>query len=203
MPLHISRWAVLCIILSAAMMTLAGCSSHRPTPIIPEAAPPMIMVDGQTLPTISFTKLYADIPGGRITGYHYEGLEYTRGYAHKWDENFINESDDFDYLAQEILGDAGYRAVDRNGGQLRLDATIRKLSYNSYSYKVDFDQAECELDWRLFRAGEKEPYFTFSTNGVGRVDGNKSGAIRRAFELGLRRLIAQEEFVAAVGSQQK
>ncbi len=201
MPLHISRWTVLCLLFSAAMMTLTGCSSVRPTPTVPEAAPPMIMVDGQSLPSISFTKLFADIPGGRITGYHYDGLEYTRGYAHKWDENFINESDDFGYLAQEILGDAGYRAQDPSGGQLHLDATIRKLSYNSYSYKVDFDQAECELDWRLYRATEEEPFFTFVTNGEGRVDGGQSGAIRVAFELGLRRLMAAEDFVTAVGSQ--
>lgn len=198
----LNRWAIFCFLLPVVVLSLTGCSSHRPTPNIPEAAPPMILVDGDSLPTISFTKLLADVPGGRITGYHYEGLEYNRGYAHKWDENFINETEDFDLLAREILGDAGYRANDSHGGQLLLEATIRKFSYNSYSYKVSFDQAECELDWRLYRAGETEPFFTWVNQGEGRVDSNKSGAFRLAFELGLRRLIATEEFAAAVGSRQ-
>jgi len=202
MNFSIENFKPLGLVLIAGLMIITGCTSHLPTPNIPEAAGPMIMVDGESLPTISFTRIYADIPGGRITGYHYEGMEYTRGYAHKWDDNFNNESSGFNYLAMELLSDAGYRTQAAGHGKLRLEGTIRKLTYNSYAHKIEFDQAECDLRWDLFIAGEEEPFFTTETQGAGRVDSNKSGAIKAAFELGLRRLLASEEFVTAVGSQQ-
>jgi len=185
----------------AGAFLLTGCTSHLPTPNIPGTPGPMILVDGESLPTISFDKVIADIPGGRITGYHYEGMEYTRGYAHKWDENFNNESSDFNTLAMQLLDDAGYRAQAAGHGKLRLEATIRKLTYNSYSNKTDFDQAECELRWNLFQARQKQPFFTMDTKGAGRVDSSKTGAIKAAFELGLRRLLESEDFAEAVKSQ--
>lgn len=191
------------ILLLVFMSSFIGCSSHLPTPNIPEAAGPMIMVNGESLPTISYTKLIADVPGGRITGYHYEGMEYTRGYAHKWDENFNNETGNFNYLAMEILSDAGYRIQADGLGELRLEGIIKKLSYNSYSNKTDFDQVECDLQWDLFRAGEDTPFFTTVTPGAGRVSSNKTGVIKAAFELGLRRLLATETFVAAVGDSRQ
>ncbi len=124
-----------------------------------------------------------------------------RGYAHKWDENFNNESSDFNTLAMQLLDDAGYRAQAPGHGKLRLEATIRKLTYNSYSNKTDFDQAECELRWNLFQARQKQPFFTMDTKGAGRVDSSKTGAIKAAFELGLRRLLESEDFAEAVKSQ--
>jgi hypothetical protein len=201
MRFPIERFTILIVLLLASLVVFSGCTSTRPVPNIPEAAPPMIMVDGESLPTLSFTKLIADVPGGRITGYHYEGLEYTRSYAHKWDENFSNQTNDLNFAAQVVLEDAGYRVKAGGLGELLMEGTIRKMSYNSYSYKVSFDQAECEMKWDVFRAGEDEPFFTTLTNGAGRVDSNQSGAIKAAFELALRRLLADEAFVEAVKGQ--
>ncbi len=196
-----NRVTTLVIFTLAILTSLAGCTSYRPAPQTPDAAPPMIKVEGQSLPTISFDNLFTDIPGGRIIGYYYEGIDYTRTFANKWDESYENETKDLNYPAQEILGGAGYRVRNTGLGELRLEGTIKKLTNNTYTYKASFDQAECELDWALYRAGEEKPYFTTMTKGVGRVESAKSGAIKAAFELGLRRLIASEEFVAAVGSQ--
>jgi hypothetical protein len=195
------RLSTLGILLVAVLIGLSACTSTRPTPITPDAAPPMIMVDGGSLPTLSFDKLFTDIPGGRTIGYQYEGLQYTRVHQNKWDENFENETKDLNALAQNILGQAGYNVEGSGLGQLRLEGTIRKLTYNTFTYKASFDQAECELKWELFRAGEDSPYFTRLTNGEGRVEGNKPGAIMAAFELALRRLLTEQEFVDAVGSR--
>ncbi len=201
MRFPINRWTTHGILLLAGLFGLFGCSSYRPTPKTPEAAAPVIRVDGESLPTVSFDKLFTDIPGGRVIGYFYEGLDYARTFAYKWDENFENVTKELNFMAQDILVDAGYRAKDGGLGELQLKGTIRKLSFNTYSYKASFDQAECELKWELYRTGEKDPYYTRLTNGAGRVDSTQSGAIRAAFELALHSLLAEEEFVDAVGSQ--
>ncbi len=189
------------LIFLASLLVFSGCTSHRPAPQTPEAAGPMILVDGPSLPTISFGKIFTDVPGGRVIGYYYEGLEYTRGFKYKWDETFENETRELNFQAQDLLADAGYRVNDGSLGDLRLEGTIRKLSYNTYTYKVSFDQAECEVRWELFRAGETDPYFTSMTNGAGRIADSKPGALRAAFELAMRRLLADEEFVEKVKSR--
>jgi len=190
------------ILLLSFLIGLAGCTSHRPSPKTPEEAPPIILVEGDSLPSISFDELFTDVPGGRVIGYHYEGLQYTRTYQNVWDENFENETKEFNFLAQDILGDAGYWVKQDGLGELRLQGTVRKLSYNIYTYKGSFDQAECEMKWELFLAGEEKPFFTRLTDGAGRVDDNKPGALRIAFERALHRLMAQEEFVEAVAAKQ-
>lgn len=183
------------------LLTITACSSHRPSPQLPDAAGPMIMVEGESLPTITFTNLITDIPGGRVIGYFHEGLEYNRGYEIIWNETYDNETSALNDLALDILGEAGYRIREGNQSQLRLEGTIRKLSLNTYSYKSSFDQAECEVRWHLFRAGEDSPFFTSATPGAGRVETGQPGAISSAFELALRRLLADEEFVQALESR--
>ncbi len=180
------------------LVGLAGCSSYRPSPQPPQPAGPIIVVEGESLPTISFTNLFTDIPGGRVIGWLHEGLEYTRGHEIVWNESFENETKELNYLAQGILAEAGYRVREGNLENLRLEGTIRKLSLNTYAYKSSFDQAECELKWELYRAGEETPYFVRTTLGEGRVESGDTGAISSAFELALRRLLAEEEFVTAM-----
>ncbi len=202
MRFQLNQLTTLGILLLSGLVGLAGCTSYRPSPKTPEEAPPIIKVEGGSLPSISFDELFTDVPGGRVIGYHYEGLQYTRTHQNTWDENFENQTKEFNILAQEILGDAGYLVKEDDLGELRLLGTVRKLSYNIYTYKGSFDQAECEMKWELFRAGDEKPYFTRLTNGAGRVDNDKPGALRIAFERALHRLMAQEEFVAAVAGQQ-
>ncbi len=53
------------------------------------------------------------------------------------------------------------------------------------------------MTWKLYRSGVEKPLFTAVTNGAGRVEANEMGAIRAAYGLALRRLLANPDFVAA------
>ncbi len=187
------------ILMLACLVWLAGCASSHTLPKRPLPAVPLIEVDGGSLPAINFVNLVVDIPGGRIIGYRYEGIQYTRTYDYQWDRHFADETETLNDRAREILNEGGYRVDGDDSGALRMVATMGQLGFNSYVNKASFDQAECEMTWELFRDGETEPYFTSQTNGAGRVDLNKPGAIAAAFELALRTLLAEPDFVAAVG----
>ena len=189
---------ILVLFLLSGLMVSMGCSSQVPTPKITDPEAPVIPVNGSTLPTISFDDVYADIPGGRIIGYVHEGMQNTRTFETKWDDSFNNETKSLNLAADMVLKQAGYLVEDHGNGEILMKGTIRRLKLNSYSYKGKHDEAECEMKWELFRAGEDTPYFTKSTVGNSRVKTVDSGAIKVAFEFGLRRLLAEEEFVEAI-----
>ena len=189
---------ILGLLVISGLMVSIGCSSQVPTPKITDPEAPVIQVNGSTLASISFDEVYADIPGGRIIGYVHEGMQNTRTFETKWDESFNNETRVLNLAADIILQQAGYLVEDHGAGEVRMKGTIRRLGLNSYSYKGTHDEAECEMKWELFRAGEDKPYFTRSTVGNSRVKTEDSGAIKLAFEIGLQRLLAEEEFVNAI-----
>lgn len=197
MNAHLNRQVLLGLML-LGLLCLIGCSTAHPTPKIPVPAAPMIQVDGNALPSVTFINLVSDMPGGRIIGYHYEGMEYVRQHEYAWDQHFVNQTHVLNDRAQDVLGEAGYRTVADESGALQLNGTMARISFNSYARKISFDQAECEMNWTLTRAGENVPLFTMLTLGSGRVDAGQTGAIGMAFELALRRLLVEPDFVAAV-----
>jgi len=162
----------------------------------------MIQVDGESLPVMTFVKIVVDIPADRPIGYHYEGMERTRQHDYRWDQHFEDETDELNRESRAILRQAGYRVSTDDAGALRLVGTMGKFSFNSYAYKTSYDQAECEMKWELFRAGEVKPSFITRTVGAGRVESGKPGAVSSAYKLALRGLLAEEDFVAAVGQAQ-
>jgi hypothetical protein len=165
---------------------------------MPQPAAPLIRVNGETLPVLTFAEIILDVPHQVPIGYVYEGTEYIRRDAIQWSEHFGSESAALKGVCVTILTEAGYRVSNDDPRALRLVGTMGRVSYNSYDVKIPFDQAECRMTWQLFRPGEKTPMFTTVTDGAGRTEGNRMGTFRAAFELALRRLLANPEFVAAV-----
>ena len=198
MSCHFSRWNTSGILLLTCLVCLAGCSSTQPSPKMPQPAAPLIQVDGEALPALTFAELILDIPHQVPMGYRYEGLEYIRGDEIRWSEHFGAQTDVLNQDSRTVLTEAGYRVSEDDPDALRLVGTMSRVSFNSYTAKISFDQAECQMTWQLYRDGAEAPYFTTVTHGAGRVDANKMGAIRAAFELSLRRLLANPDFVVAV-----
>ncbi|MFT5233647.1 MAG: hypothetical protein ACI9UQ_001681, partial [Candidatus Krumholzibacteriia bacterium] len=149
-----SNRTILAVALLIGMLCLTACSTTLPVPKMPEPAPPMIEVEGLSLPAIDFVNLITDIPGDRVIGYHYEGPQYTRMHDYRWDENYANETKVLNDYADEILAEAGYLAGVGGEDATSMVGTIQHLRYNSYERKVSFDQAECTVVWELFRPGE-------------------------------------------------
>jgi len=189
------------ILVALSATWLTGCSSTRPSPRMPDPAPPAIQVNGEAMSAINFDKVLVDIPDHRLIGYHHEGMEYVREYQYWWGPEFSSETDLLNGNGRAILREAGYRMAGEEPGVLRLVGTMRKFNLNTYAYGQHFQQAECEMRWEMYRTGEKRPFWTSSTDGVGRIDGDGQGVIAAAFELALRELMADEEFVAAVGGR--
>jgi len=150
------------------------------------------------LPALDFAKIVLDIPDNVAIGNHYEGMQYNRRQDYWWDENFANETDELNGRSQVILAEAGYRMDSGDPSAMRLVGTLGQVGYNTYDRKNGFAQAECEMTWRLYGANVAEPHFTKVTNGAGRVGLNKPGALRGAYELALRHLLADPKFAAAV-----
>ncbi len=197
MTTNINRLALPGIIL-ICLFYLVGCSSVSPSPRIPLSAPAMIKVEGQSVPAVTFSDVVTDMPGGRIIGYHYEGMEYIRAQDYRWGKHFTNQTLALNSLGQDILGEAGYRHQTGEPGALRMVGTMAQFKYNTYARKTSFDQAECEMNWELFKAGQSQPVFSLVTTGSGRVAAGETGALAAAFELALRQLVASPEFAAAV-----
>jgi|GEM_PF-2600098 len=195
------RTGVSCLVLTSILMIglLAGCASN-PVPNAPVPADDPIVVRGSTVQPLAFRGLITDIPGGRILGFHYEGANSVRGHDYRWDESFENRTRDLNGMAQQLLREAGYRIEPRTegGDVVQLVGTMRKLVYNSYSHRSDFNQASCELRWEMFRAGDETPFYTQATTGEGRVPLTESGAIVAAFDTALKNLLAREDFVEAL-----
>ena len=181
-----------------SLLMMGACSTTLPIPRVPEPAPEMLDVAGRSLPAINFVNLVTDIPGDRIIGYHYEGPQYTRMHDYRWDENYSNETKVLNDYAHNILTEAGYRDGVNDAKALTMVGTIENLTFNSYDRKVSFDQAECTVRWELFLPGESVAYHTQWTEGAARVDPRVAGPIRQAFELALRKLLSDSQFVAAV-----
>ncbi|MDX2473541.1 MAG: hypothetical protein QNL91_07490 [Candidatus Krumholzibacteria bacterium] len=198
MSCQFSRWNTSGILLLTCLVCLTGCSSTHPVPKMPQPAAPLIPVDGEAIPALTFAELILDIPHQVPIGYRYEGLEYIRGDEIRWSEHFGAQTDVLNQDSRTVLTEAGYRVSEDDPRALRLVGTMSRVSFNSYAAKVSFDQAECQMTWQLYRDGAEAPYFTTVTHGAGRVDAKKMGAIRAAFELALRRLLANPDFVAAV-----
>lgn len=180
------------------LVGLMGCAGSRPAPKMPEPAGPMIDVNGSELPSLTFADVIVDVQGGRVLGYQYQGMEYSRTNEYVWDEGFEDQTTELNSLANAIIREAGYRASDEGPDSMILVGTLGNLSFNTYIYKESFDQAECEVDWVLYRTDEKAPLYKTQTQGAGRVEAYAVGGIRAAFEVALRRLLAQPEFVAAM-----
>jgi len=186
------------LVLLIAFAWLGGCASGRPDPRMPEPAGPLVQVDGESLPSIEFFKVRTDIPGGRVLGFHYEGIDDRRVHDYRWDESFENVTTVLNDRARGILEESGYRLAYNGGGEVFMKGVMRKVSYNSFDRKISFTQAEMEVRWELFRPGEDKPFHTFATLGAGRVDNIDSGAMVQALELALRRLLADPEFSEAL-----
>ncbi len=167
-----------------------GCAATNPAPRRPVPVAPMVKVDGGSLPQLAFDNIVVDIPDQRAIGYHYTGLEYTRGHDYRWGSSFVHETDELNYASRELLLEAGYRVAQDGDGPLRLVGTMGNVFYNSYERKVSFDQAECVISWALFKDGLPEPIFRTETKGSGRVELGKTGAFKAAYEAALRRLLA-------------
>jgi hypothetical protein len=166
--------------------------------VVPEPATPVIRVDGDSLPNVSFVKFVVDVPSQRSLGYHHDGMEYTREQEYRWDPHFADETDLLNERSREILAEAGYHL---GTGGARLVGTIGPLAYNSYTRKTGtFDQADCTVRWDLYGPGADKPVFMASTRGGGRVADHKPGAIAQAYETALRNLLARPDFVAAVAA---
>jgi len=189
------HWALATL---AVICALPGCSSTRPGPRLPEPAPPLITVDGAALPAIAFPKVRLDIPDYRAIGYHHVGSEYVRDHEYRWGPHFKDETDKLNASGQAILAQAGYRVAGDDPGALQLVGTIGGFRYDSYAHKESFEQAELAVTWELQRPGGHKPLFVMRTAGAGRIEAGQIGGIMAAFELALRRLLAAEDFVAAV-----
>jgi hypothetical protein len=183
---------------------LAGCAStsnrYPETPVPPPAA---IDVAGRAVAAVAVRTIYADVPGGRIIGYHYDGANLVRGQGYKWDRAFENEAEELNELAIARMGEAGYTVVAAQdaAGQakaVQLDGTMAKLTYNSYAHREEFNQATCEMRWSLFRPDESKPFYTATTLGAGRRPKTQPGAIVSAFEVALGNLLADPAFVEAL-----
>ena len=193
-----ARLCVRVLALLSLSVFVIGCAATRPAPPRPEPAPPLIEVDGATLPAIVFANVKLDIPDHVAIGYHHVGAEYTRDSEYRWGPHFKEETDKLNGSGQALLAEAGYRVVAADPAALRLVGTLGRFSYNSYAHKASFEQAECEVIWELHRPGEAKPCFAARTSGAGRIEAGQIGGIMAAFELALRRLLADEQFVAAV-----
>jgi hypothetical protein len=158
----------------------------------------LIEVDGQTLPPLFFANVKLDIADHVAIGYHHVGAESTRGSEYRWGPHFKDETDKLNGSGQALLAQAGYRVVTDDPAALRLVGTLGRFSYNSYAHKASFEQAECEVAWELYRPDETKPYYVARTAGAGRVEAGQIGGIMAAFELALRRLLADADFVAGV-----
>jgi hypothetical protein len=198
MSTRIDRWLNLVTLAGAILLSMAGCSTTNPKPKMPQPAAPLIKVDGEALPALDFDRIILDIPDKVAIGYHYEGIQYSRRQAYWWDENFAHETDELNGKTRTILAEAGYRTSAGDPGAMRLVGTLGRVGYNTYDNKVGFAQAECEMTWQLYGAGADQPHFSTVTNGAGRVGPNEPGALREAYEVALRQLLADPEFAAAV-----
>jgi len=207
MKLNLRREAVLrfatrrALVTAFSLLLVPACTTTLPIPKVPEPLPIMVDVHDRVLPAIDFVNLITDIPGDRIIGYHYEGPQYTRMHDYRWDENYINETKILNDYADGILEEAGYRAGVDDPASLTMVGTIQHLRYNSYDRKISFDQAECTVKWELFAPGETMAIHTQLTEGAARVEPQAAGAIRAAFDLAMRSLLADPKFVAAVSSR--
>ena len=180
------------------LIAVAGCAGTQPAPKIPEPAPDLPLVDGKSLPSIEIVELVTDIPGGRILGWHYEGEDYRRVYDYRWDESFSNHTELMNLHTVDVMEEAGYELSLSDADRVRLTAVMRKVTYNSYARKIRFNQAECEVRWQLFRMGEEKPYATVVSTGEARADDIQAGAMIGAYDVALRRLLAGDEFAAAL-----
>jgi hypothetical protein len=193
------------IVAAALLFTLvaaAGCATS-PYPQLPPPAAAPIAVAGRTLTTVAVRTVFADVPGGRIIGYHHDGADLVRGQGYKWDRAFENEAEELNDLAFAVLQAGGYPLAPLDAAPDRpdvvyLDAALGKLAYNSYSHRDSFNQAGTEVRWSLFRAGDKKPFFTATTFGSGRKPDDNPGAVVAAFEMALRSLMADMAFVEAL-----
>jgi hypothetical protein len=186
------------------MAGLAGCASTSDRyPQTPVPAPAAIDVSGRDVAAVAVRTIYADVPGGRIIGYHYDGADLVRGQGYKWDRAFENEAEELNELAIARMEEAGYTVVAAQdaAGQakaVQLDGAVGKLTYNSYAHREEFNQATCEIRWSLFRPGESRPFYTATTPGAGRRPQTQPGAIVAAFEVALGNLLADPAFVKAL-----
>lgn len=191
--------------LGAAVLLLgvfAGCASTVPKPAEPIPALPLIVVEGNSLPVISFEKIVVDLPPQRGVGYHYVGPEYTRQQEYRWDQHFEDETVLLNDRSRNLLSEAGYRVASAGQGKWHLVGSVGPLSYNSYERKTRvFDQAECTVTWQLYRQDADKPDFVSKTKGMGRVADHKPGAIAAAYEVALRNLLGSPDFVATVGGR--
>jgi len=188
------------ILILIGLVFLTGCSSTHPAPKMPLAAEAFVPVDGEALPTIGFAGLTLDISQAVAIGYHYKGMQYTKMYDYWWDENFAKRTVELDLESRTLLEEAGYRVSNDDPAGLRLEGILGRLGYNSYERKTSFEQAECEMTWHLYRAGATEPFFTAVTSGAGRVGFKEMGALLKAYELALRRLLTDPEFMSAAAN---
>jgi hypothetical protein len=172
-----------------------------PEPRIPEPAPELPLIDGKSLPSIEIVELVTDIPGGRILGWHYEGEDYRRAHDYRWDESFRNRTELMNLHTVKVMEEAGYELSLSDPDRVRLTAVMRKVTYNSYARKIRFNQAECEVRWQLFRMGEEKPYATVVSTGEARADDIQAGAVVSAYDVALRRLLAGDEFAAALAER--
>lgn len=188
------------VLILAALACWTGCSTTIPAPQAPEPAPPAIPVDGDALPAIAFDEVQLEIPDHLAIGYRHEGLDRSRVSEYRWGPDFRHGRPALDDDLRAVLEGTGYRLDTADPRAVRLVARMVKISINSYEYKSYFEQVSCEMTWELWRAGEKRPYFTSTTAGGARVEGNDLGVVVTAFDAALHRLLADPEFVAAVGS---
>jgi hypothetical protein len=185
---------------AALLVLVAACGTSLPEPRIPEPPRPLHVVDGAALPPVNFVAMEADVPGGRILGWHYEGEDYRRAHDYRWDANFANVTGELNAPSRDVLREAGFR-VGRGGEDVvRMIGTITRLSYNSYARKLRFNQGEVAVRWSLFRPGEDRPYHTATTAGAARAEDIQAGAIVGACEVALRNLLADPGFAAAVAA---
>jgi len=84
--------AAVAVMTLMVVVGLAGCASTSDRyPQTPVPAPAAIDVSGRDVAAVAVRTIYADVPGGRIIGYHYDGADLVRGQGYKWDRAFENE----------------------------------------------------------------------------------------------------------------
>src|SRR5207245_10888885 len=120
---------------------LSACVTHVQMPVPAQLTPIDLGPDGSA--PITFMRLVIRIPAGTTVGHHHEGLVKVQTDAHIWESNLTVASDEFRFLASEVLRSHGYHVMggdiplfgdDQSAkAEYQLGGTLTELRYDTFS----------------------------------------------------------------------